>query len=116
MDASITQQGSRDTEAREAHAFAIGLQACIYGLPLVESMRTAAQMTSVDAPQDSGRAPLNQFGHAARPWTHLDRDVVTPANDLLYSMGWLDLAAEPMLLSVPAQAQRYWVMPGPTIS
>ena len=110
MDASNTEPGSRDTEAREAHAFAIGLQACIVGLPLVESMRTASQMTAVDAPQDTGRAPLNQFGHAARPWTHLDRDVVTPANDLLYSMGWLDLAAEPIVLTVPPEAKRYWVM------
>ncbi len=96
--------------ARGHLAFAAGLDAYVYGLPLVEAMRTAWQMTGVDAPQPSGRAPLNVLGHADRPWTHADRDVVTPANDLLYSMGWLDLSQGPQLLDVPAERTRYWVM------
>lgn len=101
---------SSTTDPVEEFAYAAGLQAYVYGLPLVESMRTAAQMTAVPAPQPSGRAPLNHFGHSERPWTHLDRDIVTPANDLLYSMAWLDLGDEPVVLSVPAESQRYWVM------
>jgi len=103
-------QAGAVARARRELAHAIGVQACLYGLPLVESMHTAAQMTAVSAPQPNGRAPLNQFGHSARPWTHEDRDVVTPANDLLYSMAWLDLSDSPMLLTVPAESRRYWVM------
>ncbi|HMN81508.1 MAG TPA: DUF1254 domain-containing protein [Burkholderiaceae bacterium] len=107
---SAADQGRVISDARRDLAHAIGVQACLYGLPLVESMRTAAQMTAVAAPQSNGRAPLNHFGHSARPWTHEDRDVVTPANDLLYSMAWLDLSESPMLLTVPPEGRRYWVM------
>lgn len=96
--------------ARRALARSIGLQAYLYGLPLVEMMRTCTVMTSDGVARASGRAALNQFGHAERRWTHLDRDVVTPANDLLYSMAWLDLRAQPVLLGVPGESRRYWVM------
>lgn len=96
--------------ARGHLAFAAGLDAFVYGLPLIESMRTAWQMTGVPEPQPGGRAPLNRIGHAQRPWTHLDRDIVTPANDLLYSMGWFDLGGGPRIVEVPAERERYWVM------
>ncbi|MGF6777267.1 DUF1254 domain-containing protein [Paraburkholderia sp. GAS334] len=96
--------------AQEEWAYVVGLQAFVYGYPLVEIVRTCALMTAVDAPTDRGRAPINQFSHCPRPWTHEDRDVVTPANDLLYSMAWLNLADGPVVLSTPAPTGRYFVM------
>ena len=91
-------------------AAALGVQAYIWGFPLVEMVRTCARMTAVDAAQSSGRAPINQFGHSDHPWTHLDRDIVTPANDLLYSTAWLNLAQGPVLLSILRLTGRYFVM------
>ena len=100
---------TRDELAGELAA-ALGVQAYIWGFPLVEMVRTCARMTAVDAAQSSGRAPINQFGHSDHPWTHLDRDIVTPANDLLYSTAWLNLAQGPVLLSIPRLTGRYFVM------
>jgi hypothetical protein len=97
-------------DPREEHAYAVGIHAFIWGLPLVEMVRTCHVVTSVRAPQPNGRAPINMFGHCPRPWTHEDRDVVTPANDLLYSMAWLDLSAGPVVLSIPRPTGRYFVM------
>lgn len=96
--------------AQDEWAYVSGVQAFIYGYPLVEMVRTCALMTAVDAPQANGRAPINQFAHCPRPWTHEDRDVVTPANDLLYSMAWLNLADGPVMLATPAPTGRYFVM------
>ena len=92
-----------DRSALTRYARAAGQIGYLYGLPLVEMMRTAAEMTA-------GDTPLNAFRHHSRPATHEDRWVVTPANDLLYSTAWLDLSDEPMVLSVPAESARYWVV------
>ncbi|PBI92090.1 hypothetical protein BKP43_20270 [Variovorax boronicumulans] len=107
--------------ARKALARSIGLAAFVYGYPLTETYRTCAMQTAPRAERRSGasagsdvRAPLNTLHHAPRPSTHEDRDVVTPANDLLYTMAWLHLAHGPMLLTVPASARhpgRYFVLP-----
>lgn len=107
--------------ARQALARSIGLAAFVYGYPLTETYRTCALQTAPRAERRIGtsagsdvRAPINTLHHAPRPSTHEDRDVVTPANDLLYTIAWIHLADGPMLLSVPAAARhpgRYFVLP-----
>ena len=53
---------------------------------------------------------FNQFRHYSRSSTPADTDIVTPNNDTPYSWAWLDLRAEPMVLSLPAvSAPRYYV-------
>lgn len=53
---------------------------------------------------------FNQFRHYARSATPADTDIVTPNNDTPYSWAWLDLRAEPIVLSLPAvPAPRYYV-------
>lgn len=53
---------------------------------------------------------FNRFRHYARSSTPADTDIVTPNNDTPYSWAWLDLRAEPMVLSLPAvAAPRYYV-------
>jgi hypothetical protein len=53
---------------------------------------------------------FNQFRHYARSATPADTDIVTPNNDTPYSWAWLDLRAEPIVLSLPAVASpRYYV-------
>ncbi|WP_437513890.1 DUF1254 domain-containing protein [Sorangium sp. So ce1099] len=51
--------------------------------------------------------PFNQFRHATALATP-ETNVVTPNNDTLYSQAWLDLRAEPYVLSVPAIKDRYY--------
>jgi len=97
---------------QEALVAAAALPLVIYGYPLVETLRTCRLQTSVDAPTRYGRAPMNMLSASARQWTHEDRDIVTPANDLLYFCGWLNLADGPVTLRVPAlpDAERYYVV------
>lgn len=53
---------------------------------------------------------FNRFRHYARSATPVDKDIVSPNNDTPYSWAWLDLRAEPIVLSLPAvPAPRYFV-------
>ena len=103
-----------DTDARTPSAQArwathVAVPAAVAGYPLLEALRTCCVQTAPGAPA-YGRAPFNTFGHSARPWTDRDRDIVTPANDLLYSNAWVDLREGPVLLDVPAATGRYFVV------
>lgn len=54
---------------------------------------------------------FNTFRHYAQLFTPENRDVVTPNNDTPYSWAWLDLRAEPMVISVPpVEKTRYYVL------
>ena len=83
--------------------------AVVAGYPLLECVRTCQVQTAPGAP-GYGRAPFNRFGHSAERWTDRDRDIVTPANDLLYSNAWIDLRAGPVVVTVPPQTGRYFVL------
>ena len=51
------------------------------------------------------------YRHYSEPFTPDNKDIVTPNNDTPYSWAWLDLRAEPMVVSVPAVPKdRYYVM------
>ncbi|ARU04274.1 hypothetical protein CCO03_05910 [Comamonas serinivorans] len=95
--------------ARQDLARAVGVSATVYGYPLIESMRTCCLQTQGEAL----RAPINTVHHIRHPSTDRDRDVVTPANDLLYTTAWINLADGPVRLTVPSaqrHAGRYFVL------
>jgi hypothetical protein len=80
---------------------AIAEEGFIYGLPIVMNY---AVMYEYSVDKDSGqyKAPFNQIHNEARVFTYEDTAVVTPNSDTPYSILWLDLRAEPTVLSVPA--------------
>jgi hypothetical protein len=89
-------------------ARAIGEEGFIYGLPIVMNY---AVMYEYAVDRDSGqfKAPFNQINNEARVFTYKDTAVITPNSDTPYSMLWLDLRAEPVVLSVPAvEKERYY--------
>jgi hypothetical protein len=56
------------------------------------------------------RAPVNQFAHA-RAYPNADqKDVVRPNFDTLYSLAWIDVSREPIVLSVPDTNGRYYLL------
>ena len=57
----------------------------------------------------SYRGPVNAIHGKAATLDHTFKDVVTPNADTPYSMGMLDLRAEPVVLQVPEVTERYYV-------
>ena len=63
----------------------------------------------VDKNSGQYKAPFNQINNEARVFTYKDTAIVTPNSDTPYSLLWLDLRAEPFVLSVPAvEKTRYY--------
>jgi hypothetical protein len=89
---------------------AIAEEGFIYGLPIVMNY---AAMYAIAIDKNSGQylAPFNQIKNEARVYTYKDTAVVTPNSDTPYSVLWLDLRAEPFVLSVPAvPKKRYYTV------
>ena len=96
------------SELTAAEAKAIAGEAWAWGLApviLYETMYSQA----LDASSPSYVGGFNVFRHYDRLFTSDDRDIRTPNNDTPYSWAWLDLRAEPIVFSVPAVADRYYV-------
>jgi hypothetical protein len=90
----------------------IAREAYLYAYPIVTMDASMRQSTNVpDAVSIPLRAPVNQFAHARTYPRAEDRDVVRYNFDTLYSMAWLDLAREPIVLSVPDTGGRYYMLP-----
>ena len=100
-----TPPAGAEQQAREA-----GTEAVVYGLPLVLMDITMRKTTNV-APGHSLAKPVNQFAHLRAFPTAAFKDVVRANVDTLYSSAFLDLAAEPLVLSVPDTHGRYYLLP-----
>jgi hypothetical protein len=99
-----------DTAAMEQKALEAGVEAVVYGLPLVIMDITRAKTTNV-AGVESFAAPVNQFANVREFPDASFKDVVRANVDTLYSSVFLDLTKEPMVLSVPDTKGRYYLMP-----
>jgi len=96
--------------ALEKAGLEAGVEAVAYGFPLVIMDATRKKMTNVDAAGTFG-APVNQFANMTAFPDASFKDVVRANVDTLYSAAWLDLAKEPVVLSVPDSGGRYYLMP-----
>lgn len=99
---------ARAAEVTLPETKAIAEEGFIYGLPIVMNY---AVMYEYCVDKDSGqyKAPFNQIHNEARVFTYKDTAIITPNSDTPYSLLWLDLRAEPMVLSVPAvEKSRYY--------
>lgn len=98
-------QTSTDDEA-----YQIGVEAYVYFYPLVLMDVTRRQMTNIEAGIMRGQAPVNTFAHI-RSYPSADfREVVRPNFDTLYSIAWLNLSTEPMVVSTPDTLGRYYLL------
>ncbi len=87
---------------------AIAKEAYLYGFPMVMNYKTMYQYT-VDTANPEYKGPLNVVSCEARLFTPDDKAVVTPNADTPYCMFWMDLRAEPLILSVPGMdEERYY--------
>jgi hypothetical protein len=94
----------------ETEAAEIGIEAYVYGYPLVTMEVTRRVMTNVAEPAGT-HAPMGQFVRMRHYPDASFKDVTAPNADTLYSTAWLDLAKEPYVLSLPDFGDRYFLMP-----
>ncbi len=93
----------------ESLAHHLGVEAYIYGYPLV-LMDATKQMSTNVSQSGENAAPINQFGQKRTFPDDTFNTVVSPNADTLYSFAFLDLSKEPMILSVPDMGNRYYLM------
>jgi hypothetical protein len=80
----------------------------IYGLPIVMNYAVMYEY-AVDRNSGQFKAPFNQIKNEPNVFTYKDTAIVTPNSDTPYSFVWMDLRAEPIVLSVPAVGpKRYY--------
>lgn len=89
-----------DFTAQAADARLLAKQAYLYGFPVVEFYKTLYS-EALDEQNPNFKAPLNQIGNTARLPTPRDIGLATPNMDTATSYAWMDLRAEPLVLSLP---------------
>jgi hypothetical protein len=86
----------------------IAEEAFIFGLPIVMNYSVMYQI-AIDRSSSQFKAPFNEIANTREVFTYKDTAVVTPNSDTPYSMLFMDLRTEPLVLSVPAvDPKRYY--------
>ncbi|WP_083786708.1 DUF1254 domain-containing protein [Methylobacterium nodulans] len=98
---AITEQEAQD----------IAVEAYVYFYPLVTMDLTRKQLTNLEPGRVPGRGPMNMFNNIPTYPPADDRTVVRPNFDTLYSIAYLDLTKEPVVVSVPDTGGRYYLLP-----
>ena len=98
---SVPAKMSSD-QAREEHAYAIGVQTAIWGQPFVDNVHT------LYAGLKAGAVGLNYFRKFPNLKTAADRFVNTPNNVSIDGYACADLSSEPVVVRVPTLSQNRW--------
>ena len=88
----------------------IATEAYIYGYPLVTMGMTRKFTTNV-AKAGPTRAPMGQFIKMRTFPSVNDHAVTAPNTDTLYTTFFIDVSAEPWVLTVPDMGDRYYLLP-----
>jgi hypothetical protein len=94
----------------EQEAHAIGVDAYVYLYPLISMDITRKQLTNIEPGEEMGGS-MNTFKNVPVYPPADFRGVVRPNFDTLYSVAWLDLTQEPMVISAPDTGGRYYLLP-----
>ncbi len=90
---------------RETYAYTVGMQAVIFGYPVVRN--TLQRYGMVEKPAGQVDSPVNAWYHQRQPGTSADKYGSSITENLLYSAAWYDVANEPLVLTVPDAGKRY---------
>ncbi|WP_229702665.1 DUF1254 domain-containing protein [Streptomyces albiflavescens] len=99
----------RVADWRGEYAYTLGEQAFVYGFPYIYNAQLRYDwVTQPRNPATVPYAPVNHFWHAERLLDASYRDGGCPNNDTLYSVAWVNLSDEPVILSHPDMGDRYF--------
>ena len=114
-DDAVSQAAKKDAanavpSPSVAEVKAIAEEGFVYGLPIVMNYGVMYEYI-IDKDSGQYKAPFNTVYNEHRVFTWEDTAIPTPNSDTPYSLLWMDLRAEPMVLSVPAvDKKRYYAV------
>jgi hypothetical protein len=95
----------------EAEAQAIALDAYLYFYPLLSMDVSRRTFTNVEPGKEFGKGPMNMFTNVPAYPPADFRGVVRSNFDTLYSIAWLDMTKEPVVITAPDTDGRYYLLP-----
>ena len=105
---SLLQESSALT-ADQARSIAVG--AYVYFYSLITMDVTRKQFTNIEPGKEVGKGPMNMFVNVPAYPPADFKGVVRSNFDTLYSIAWLDLTREPLIVSAPDTAGRFYLLP-----
>jgi hypothetical protein len=99
------------TALTEEEVHSIGINAYLYLYSLITMDLTRKQSTNIEAGKEPGKGPMNAFTNVSAYPPADYRTVVRVNFDTLYSIAWLDMTTEPMIVSAPNTDGRYYLLP-----
>ena len=105
----LVSQAQPKITAEEAHA--IGVDAYIYFYPLLSMDITRKQFTNIEPGKEFGKGPMNMFVSVPQYPPADFKGVVRSNFDTLYSIAWLDLSKEPLVIAAPNTDGRFYLLP-----
>jgi hypothetical protein len=102
-DSKSTSGGDHEAfDWRAEYAYALGLQAFIYGFPYIYMAQVRhGWVTQPRNPEFIPYSAVNHFWNASNVLTAEYQDGGSPNNDTMYSIAWVDVSDEPVILSHP---------------
>src|SRR5215467_4793656 len=107
----LASSAGAQTAITEQEAHGIGVDAYLYFYPLISMDITRRVTINVEPGKVPGFGPANIFNNFNAFPTADFKTVVRPNFDTLYSSAFLDLTAEPVIVSAPDTAGRYYLLP-----
>jgi len=96
----VTEVGEFDWRAE--YTYALGLQAFIYGFPYMYMAQLRYSWTTQPRnPELIPYSAVDHFWHASNVLDATYQDGGSPNNDTMYSVAWVDVSDEPVILSHP---------------
>src|SRR5450432_3854641 len=108
---SHSQTALAQVAITEQEAHAIGVDAYVYFYSLLSMDVTRKQFTNIEPGKEFGKGPMNMFVNVPAYPPADFKGVVRSNFDTLYSIAWLDLTKEPLVISAPDTAGRYYLLP-----
>jgi len=109
-ESSTPAAAGTSNDWREDYAYTLGVQAYVFGFPYIYLPSLRWNWVTVPKPATgvTPYAALNHFFHVRFLADASYRDGGSPNNDTLYSMAWVDVSKEPVILSHPDMGDRYF--------
>lgn len=93
---------------KEELAYTTGVQAFVYSYPLLHVNQFRYMFNAPAAP--TYRGPANHFNHSRQLASSQQATAASPNNDTLYTLAFLDLSEQPVLIDTPQMGDRYYTI------